>query len=198
LFDLDIRKIKSRLEKLPWIKTVNIRYVLPNGIKIVINERKAFSVAKISGHNYLIGDDGYIIKEYSDKVKSELIKLSFVKDIDVGFINNDIWSSFKKVKKILKEKQFIGYTPYIYFEKRGMVIRAVSLKTFTNNKKNKIDFIIGNGKLRLKIKRAKELLKIIKSNNIKLFKVKEDRVKEIDLTSDSNGIIKLSEIEGGN
>jgi len=60
-WNADLAQLRQKIEKLPFVKFAAVSRVLPNGLKVVINERVPIAVVKVSSGNFLIDADGEML-----------------------------------------------------------------------------------------------------------------------------------------
>jgi cell division septal protein FtsQ len=60
-WNADLAELRQKIEKLPFVKFAAVSRVLPNGLKVVINERVPIAVVKVSTGNFLIDADGEML-----------------------------------------------------------------------------------------------------------------------------------------
>lgn len=61
VWSADLRDIKARIEKLPFVRTAAVSRILPNGIRVTINEREPRVIARMSKGDYLVDEEGIIL-----------------------------------------------------------------------------------------------------------------------------------------
>ncbi len=64
LLRIDLRQLRARLEREPWIRRVEIRRILPSTLKIKVQERTPTVVAEIGGDLQLLDDEGILLDHY--------------------------------------------------------------------------------------------------------------------------------------
>ena len=57
----DLSELKSKVEKLPFVKTASVTRVLPSGLRVQIVERQPVALVTRSGRGYLVDADGEIL-----------------------------------------------------------------------------------------------------------------------------------------
>ncbi|HEY2867112.1 MAG TPA: FtsQ-type POTRA domain-containing protein [Pyrinomonadaceae bacterium] len=60
-WNADLPELRQKIEKLPFVKFAAVSRLLPNGLKVVINERVPIAVVKVSTGNFLIDTDGEML-----------------------------------------------------------------------------------------------------------------------------------------
>jgi len=60
-WNADLAEMRQKIEKLPFVKFAAVSRVLPNGLKVVVNERVPIAVVKVSTGNFLIDVDGELL-----------------------------------------------------------------------------------------------------------------------------------------
>lgn len=63
LLRIDINDATARIERLAWVKSANVRRVLPDALSIEITERRAAAVWRMPDADHLIDGDGRILTE---------------------------------------------------------------------------------------------------------------------------------------
>ncbi len=64
---IDLGQIKSRLEKEPWVRRVEIRRVLPSDLIIYVQERVPSAIVEFRGELMLADQDGIMLAQYDPK-----------------------------------------------------------------------------------------------------------------------------------
>lgn len=72
-WNADLAELRQKIEKLPFVKFAAVSRVLPNGLKIVINERVPIAVVKVSTGNFLIDADGEMLASPKSEDSSMLV-----------------------------------------------------------------------------------------------------------------------------
>ena len=65
ILQIDLKQLRSRLEREPWIRRVAIRRILPSGLKIEIEERIPSVIAEIGGVLQLLDKEGILLDAYN-------------------------------------------------------------------------------------------------------------------------------------
>jgi len=60
-WNADLLEIKQKVEKLPFIKTVAVSRVLPNGIRVHVIERQPHAVVRLASGDVLVDGEGIIL-----------------------------------------------------------------------------------------------------------------------------------------
>jgi len=67
IFEIDKKNIEDRLlDKLVWLKSINLRKVFPDSVEIIVTERKPYINVVYGGKYYIIDEEGVVL----DKVGS--------------------------------------------------------------------------------------------------------------------------------
>jgi cell division protein FtsQ len=83
LLRIDLQQLKNRLEKDPWIRSAEIRRILPSDLDINIQERTPSAILELNGELMLADKDGTLLDSYDPsygKLNSPVIK---------GFLGNN-------------------------------------------------------------------------------------------------------------
>ena len=60
-WNADLAELRQKIEKLPFVKFAAVSRALPNGLRVVVNERVPIAVVKVSTGNFLIDADGEVL-----------------------------------------------------------------------------------------------------------------------------------------
>ena len=61
VWNADLFDIKARVEKLPFVRSAAVSRILPDGIRITVDERRPRAIAKLRSGDFLIDDEGVIL-----------------------------------------------------------------------------------------------------------------------------------------
>lgn len=61
LFDLPLHRIEADLRRESWIRNVSIRRVLPDSLRVTVEERTPIALAILGRRSYLVDETGYVI-----------------------------------------------------------------------------------------------------------------------------------------
>ncbi|MBZ5498236.1 MAG: FtsQ-type POTRA domain-containing protein [Acidobacteriia bacterium] len=61
---IDLNHLRSHLEQQPWIRSVEIRRILPSGLNIYVRERVPSVIADIGGELQLLDSEGVLLDHY--------------------------------------------------------------------------------------------------------------------------------------
>lgn len=87
LLSLDIATIKSRIEKLPWVKEASIRRIFPDGLRVSVDERRPFALIHLEDSVFIIDDNGVVFKK---AVSEDAVDLPVITGIGVdGLFRSD-------------------------------------------------------------------------------------------------------------
>lgn len=176
---LDLKAIRSRVEKLPWVREAVVQRVLPHSLEISIKERRPFALINLDSTLYIIDDRGVVFKkaDYRDGVDLPIItgvRMEWLLDRDedaTGFLF-----------KTLDFLRFLG-------EKRILSLESVSevkmdahrgLIVYTTKEPMIITF--GKGDFERKIERLQKLLEVLGSDIKKVI--------SIDLNYDKKALVQ--------
>lgn len=82
LFYPSSKEIYDRLKKIAWIKEAAIRKELSGNLIVYLYESTPVAILEINEKKYLVGEEGSILEEFTDKVKDSPIILPVIKNID--------------------------------------------------------------------------------------------------------------------
>jgi len=72
----DLAELRSKIEKMPFVKTASVTRVLPSGLRIHVVERQPAALVTRSGHDYLADSDGEILsaaEEHDDDLPFAMV-----------------------------------------------------------------------------------------------------------------------------
>jgi cell division septal protein FtsQ len=61
VWNADLPDIKSRIEKLPFVKTAAVSRILPNGLRATIDERVPKAIVRMSSGDFLVDEEGAVL-----------------------------------------------------------------------------------------------------------------------------------------
>jgi len=67
LLRIDLQALRDRLEREPWIKSVEIRRILPSELVIHVHERSPTVILEMNGELMLADDEGLLLDKYDPK-----------------------------------------------------------------------------------------------------------------------------------
>jgi cell division protein FtsQ len=64
VLQIDLQRLRARLEKEPWVRRIEIRRVLPATLVVKVRERVPSVIADIGGNLELLDDEGFLLDHY--------------------------------------------------------------------------------------------------------------------------------------
>ncbi len=64
LLGVDLLKLRSRIEEVPWVHRAEIRRILPSSLKIYVQERVPTVIGEVGGELELLDNDGVLLDHY--------------------------------------------------------------------------------------------------------------------------------------
>lgn len=61
VWNADLQDIKARIEKLSFVKTAAVSRILPNGLRVTVNERVPQAIVRMSSGDYLVDEEGVVL-----------------------------------------------------------------------------------------------------------------------------------------
>ncbi|HEV8591325.1 MAG TPA: FtsQ-type POTRA domain-containing protein, partial [Pyrinomonadaceae bacterium] len=61
VWNADLPDLRAKIEKLPFVKSVAVSRVLPNGIRVVVFEHVPQAIVRTNGGDYLVNEEGTIL-----------------------------------------------------------------------------------------------------------------------------------------
>jgi cell division septal protein FtsQ len=71
VWNADLPDVRAKIEKLPFVKAASVSRVLPNGIRVVVNEHVPQAIVRTNAGDFLIGEDGSVLAR-AEKAESSL------------------------------------------------------------------------------------------------------------------------------
>jgi cell division protein FtsQ len=65
ILDVELDRLKEKLEEVKWIRQVEIRRVLPSGLVILVRERIPSVILEIEGHLMIADEEGVLLDKYT-------------------------------------------------------------------------------------------------------------------------------------
>jgi len=127
IFNVDLNKVHKEISKYNWIKSVHLKRVMPNKIKVNLIENEPIAIWQNKKGNYILTKEGVLISDYNFNVfknklpiiKGENIDQNIIEILDILKINksmaNEIWSL-----------SYINMRRWDLHFKQGLVIRLPS------------------------------------------------------------------------
>lgn len=106
LFYPSSKELYERLKKIAWIKEAAIRKELSGKLIIYIYESTPVAVLELNERKYLVGEEGSVLEELTEKVKDSQIILPIIKNID-PFKNKDALAESVRLLNFFKSKGLI-------------------------------------------------------------------------------------------
>ncbi len=67
IFTCDIDGAAAALMRNPWIKSVAVKLVVPDSVRVVIRERKPVAVVESKGRLFLVDNNGYLLEQVNSR-----------------------------------------------------------------------------------------------------------------------------------
>ena len=61
VWNADLPDIKARIERLPFVKSAAVSRILPNGLRVSIEERTPHAIVRLGSGDFLVDDEGTIL-----------------------------------------------------------------------------------------------------------------------------------------
>ena len=71
VWNADLPDIKARVEKLPFVRTAAVSRILPNGLRVSIEERVPKAIVRLGSGDFLVDDEGILLAR-SESAEAEL------------------------------------------------------------------------------------------------------------------------------
>lgn len=163
ILTLDMKGLRERLGRHPWIEKALIRRVFPDGIRIVIRERHPLAVIPLGGRNYYVDEQAVLF----DQVK-EIGKGTY--PILKGLTREELEKGEGKARRLLqtalrflKLSQGNEILPYESISEITLD-RAIGLLVYTADRKT--EFRMGFDHFEEKLQRLSRIWPVIQSMEI--------------------------------
>lgn len=158
-WNADLSEIKSRVEKLTFVKTAAVSRVLPNGVRVDVTERVPMAIVRLGSGDFLVDGEGVVLAAASkpeekfpfvmrgwDESKTEKAQKDNTERVKLYQKMLDEWQNYElagRVKEInLSETQ----DPKVIVEDSGVNIPiTVGKDSFGKRLKAGIEAIAGKG-----------------------------------------------------
>lgn len=158
-WNADLAEIKAGVEKLPYIKSAAVSRVLPDGIRVSVNERIPLAVVKLNTGNVLVDGEGLILGKASaeerglpfvmsgwDETKSERAEKENVERVKLYQKMLGEWRQYDLASRVLEVNLIDRREPRAVLEDSGkMVSIALGENDFGEHLKRGIGAIVGKG-----------------------------------------------------
>lgn len=159
VWNADLPEIKAKVERLSYVKTAAISRVLPNGIRVSVDERIPRAVVKLNTGNYLVDDEGGILGPAAstesnlpfaivgwDEAKSEKADKENIERVKLYQKMLEDWRQFDLASRVLQVNLSDLREPRAVLEDSGELVSiALSKDNFGEHLKRGIGAIVGKG-----------------------------------------------------
>jgi len=159
ILSLDIKALNRRLEGHPWIEGSTIKRIFPDGIRIVIQERKPMALIHL-GRLYYVDVNGEIFHEASGRERAAYPIVTGIRREDVENKERKAYMLLQKALQLLKMTQGNKILPYRSISQVHLD-RAVGLLLYTTKKGTEIR--LGFGDFERKLQRLSKIWPAIRS-----------------------------------
>jgi cell division septal protein FtsQ len=155
----DLQEIKASIEKLPFVKSAAISRVLPDGIRVTVNERIPLAIVKLDRGNFLIDEEGAVLGPAAseepalpfvmigwDEGKSEQADRENVERVKLYQKMLGEWRQFDLASRVLQVNLADLREPRAVLEDSGELVSiALGKSDFGQHLKQGIGAIVGKG-----------------------------------------------------
>lgn len=159
VWNADLLDIKAKVERLPFVKTVAVSRVLPNGIRVNITEKIPLAVVRFATGDYLVDGEGTILAELKkaeeklpfamagwDETKSEKAGKDNIERIKMYQKMLSEWKQFELASRVRMVNLADMREPRAVTEDSGATVSiAVGRENFGENLRRGISAIVGKG-----------------------------------------------------
>jgi cell division septal protein FtsQ len=159
VWNADLPGIKEKLERLPWVKSVAVSRVLPNGIRVHVFERVPHALVKTADGTVLVDAEGAVIAPAREKepefpfaltgwshVKSEVAGKENLERVKMYQKMLDEWKEFNLSSRVIAVDLADVREPRAMIEDSGNVVTiALGREKFGEYLKRGINAIVGKG-----------------------------------------------------
>ncbi len=159
VWNADLVEMKIRIEKIPYVKTASVSRILPNGIRVVVFERKPTALVRIGEQNILMDEAGVLLETVTerepelpfvmvgwDTEKSEIADTANAERLKTYRTMLGDWSEIGLAERVREVDVTDLREPRAVIEDSGQPVSiAVGRSNFGENLKNGIRAIVGKG-----------------------------------------------------
>ena len=127
IFSVDLNKVHKEISRYKWIKSVHLKRVLPNKIKISLIENKPIAIWQNKKGNNILTKEGALISDYNFNFFKNKLPIIKGKNINQNII--EILNILKTNKSMANEIWSLSYINMRRWDlhfKQGLVIRLPS------------------------------------------------------------------------
>ena len=127
IFSVDLNKVHKEISRYKWIKSVHLKRVLPNKIKISLIENKPIAIWQNKKGNNILTKEGTLISDYNFNFFKNKLPIIKGKNINQNII--EILNILKTNKSMANEIWSLSYINMRRWDlhfKQGLVIRLPS------------------------------------------------------------------------
>ena len=127
IFSVDLNKVHKEISRYKWIKSVHLKRVLPNKIKVSLIENKPIAIWQSKKGNNILTKEGALISDYNFNVFKNKLPIIKGKNIDQNIIEIlDILKTNKSMANEIWSLSYINMRRWDLHFKQGLVIRLPS------------------------------------------------------------------------
>lgn len=161
VWNADLAELKSRLEKMPFVRSASVSRVLPNGLAVYIVERVPVAVVKVSNGNMLVDGEGNLLAPANETEEKLPVMLTGWDEAKTERAMKENLERVKVYQKMMTEWREAGLVsrvsmvdlgdlrePKAVAEDSGLPVTiSVGRESFAQNFKNGISAVAGKGEL---------------------------------------------------
>ncbi len=159
VWNADLKEIKAKVEKMPYVRSAAVSRVLPNGIRVDIFEEKPVALVRLKEQDYLVTADGQILGKSEsleadfpfamtgwDEAKSEKADKDNLERLKLYRAMLEEWRSYGIVEQVDLLDMTVVREPRVKVEESGNTVSlAVGRDNFGENLDRALRAIAGKG-----------------------------------------------------
>ena len=127
IFTVDLNRVHKEISKYNWIKSVHLKRVMPNKIKVSLIENEPIAIWQNKKGNNILTKEGVLISDYNFNVFKNKLPIIKGENIDQNIIEIlDILKTNKSMANEIWSLSYINMRRWDLHFKQGLVIRLPS------------------------------------------------------------------------
>lgn len=159
VWNADLPLLKAEIEKMPFVRTAAVSRVLPNGLRVEVEEFTPKAIVKLKKGDHLVADDGRVLAQAAatetelpyvmtgwDEAKSPEAEKENLERLKLYQKTLDEWQTFGIVEKVKQFDVTDIRDPKAMIDDSGVTVAiAVGRSNFGENLSRGIKAIVGKG-----------------------------------------------------
>lgn len=159
VWNADLPLIRSEIEKMPFVRTASVSRILPNGLRVEIEEFEPKAVVKLKNGDHLVAEDGRVLAKVTGKEEALPYAMSGWDETKSPEADKENIERLKLYQKTLEEWITFGVAdkvkqfdvsdlrdPKAHIDDSGLTVKiAIGRSNYGENLSRGIKAIVGKG-----------------------------------------------------